>query len=463
MVAVRVLAIGLGLVATAAAGVPVGAASTLHDALVQAYLEHPRLQAARAAQRGTDEQVAIAKGGYRPTVELASQAALRQLETSSGSEQLQTSRVALALRQPLYSGGGTAAAVAAAESDVLGQRARTVQTEQEVLLDAVEAFTAMIRDQALFELAMATERQLEIESEAVRRQYRYGVTTAAEVAQTESRQAAALAIREQALGTLRASGAFFEAAIGSPPGTLEPPTLPAGLPESKAVALAFAELHPTVQAARQDVAAAHQDVGVVRATMRPRLAIEGDATYADEPENETSGRQDLSAALSLVIPLYQAGVASARTRAARYEVQRLDQVEQDELRRVRARIDAAWERWQSDKARLAALERQEISAGLARDGIGAEVKAGTRRIVDLLDAERDLLRAGQLRLEGAREVTAGAYRLLAALGRLTAAELGLAVALEDPERHFDKTRNRWRGTDLVDEKVEDRGANVTNR
>lgn len=463
MVAVRLLVIQVVCASTLSAATPALAGTALFEALAQAYSEHPRLQAARVAQRGVDEQVAIAKGGYRPSLELASRAGLRKLETAAGNEQLQTSRVALALRQPLYSGGGTGAAVAAAESDVLGQRARTIQVEQDVLLDAVEAFTAVIRDQALFELAMATERQLEIEAESVRRQYRFGATTAAEVAQTESRQAAALAIREEALGTLRASGAFYEAAIGSPPGLLEDPPLPMGLPASKPAALAFADIHPVIEAARLDIEVAQQEVGVVRSTMRPRLAIEGDAAYADEPENETSGRQDLSAALSLVIPLYQAGVASARTRAARYEVQRLDQVEQDELRRVRARIDAVWERWQSDQTRLDALRRQEMAARLARDGIETEVKAGTRRIVDLLDAERDLLRAGQLRLEVEREVTAGAYRLMAALGRLTAAELGLPVTLDNPALHYEKTRNRWRGTDLLDEKIQDRGVSVTNR
>src|SRR5258708_29637399 len=47
------------------AGLPAGA-ETLEQALVQSYQNNPQLNAQRAAARATDENVAIALGGYPP-------------------------------------------------------------------------------------------------------------------------------------------------------------------------------------------------------------------------------------------------------------------------------------------------------------------------------------------------------------------------------------------------------------
>ena len=43
-------------------------AETLHEALSSAYKFNPRLDAARATQRATDEEVPRALSGYRPSV-----------------------------------------------------------------------------------------------------------------------------------------------------------------------------------------------------------------------------------------------------------------------------------------------------------------------------------------------------------------------------------------------------------
>src|SRR5262245_20055324 len=43
-------------------------AETLRDALATAYVYNPTLKASRAQLRSTDEEVAIAKSGFRPTI-----------------------------------------------------------------------------------------------------------------------------------------------------------------------------------------------------------------------------------------------------------------------------------------------------------------------------------------------------------------------------------------------------------
>ena len=57
----------LGLALMAGTSAPV-LADTLEEALIQAYLANPTLQAARANQRATDELVPIEKASGRPDV-----------------------------------------------------------------------------------------------------------------------------------------------------------------------------------------------------------------------------------------------------------------------------------------------------------------------------------------------------------------------------------------------------------
>ena len=66
-VAVRVSVSVVALACTfAVGGLSNASAETIRDSLAQAYRWNPKLDAARATMRATDEQVAIANSGYRP-------------------------------------------------------------------------------------------------------------------------------------------------------------------------------------------------------------------------------------------------------------------------------------------------------------------------------------------------------------------------------------------------------------
>src|SRR5947209_7432884 len=74
------------IAASALAGIivrPALAADTLETALGQAYYNNPQLNAQRAAARVTDENVAIALGGYRPRVNATSSLGEVYLDTLS--------------------------------------------------------------------------------------------------------------------------------------------------------------------------------------------------------------------------------------------------------------------------------------------------------------------------------------------------------------------------------------------
>ncbi|MDB5461266.1 MAG: hypothetical protein JWO72_3007, partial [Caulobacteraceae bacterium] len=134
----------LTALALAAAGNgPQAKAESLADAITMAYQTNPTLQNERAQLRITDETYVQARAGYRPQVN-AQVTATRQdysnQTTNSGS-------AAIVATQPLYSGGRTAAAVGAAEADILSGRENLRLTEGNVLQQVIVAYADVVRDQ----------------------------------------------------------------------------------------------------------------------------------------------------------------------------------------------------------------------------------------------------------------------------------------------------------------------------
>ena len=125
------------------------AAGPLEETLALVYLDNPRLVAGRAALRAADESVALALAGGRANVTLRSSADLEAQDTNRGSGVVTPMRQSLGLTHPVYSGGEPRAAAARAESLVLAERARLGDLEQSVLLETIEVFTAVAREQAI--------------------------------------------------------------------------------------------------------------------------------------------------------------------------------------------------------------------------------------------------------------------------------------------------------------------------
>ena len=73
------------------------------------------------------------------------------------------------------------------------------------------------------------------------------------------------------------------------------------------------------------------------------------------------------------------------------------------------------------------------AAILLRDGTNSEVEFGLKTVLDLLDAEQDVVNARVNLLDANRSRVMAAYQLMASVGALSAETLGLAMTGPDPE------------------------------
>lgn len=439
----RLAAAAFGLAMTVTVGAQ---AQTLEESLVSAYLTNPEIEAQRAALRSTDELVAQAKSGWRPTLDVESSAVYSDLESSSGSGETFTTSNALNLRQNLYEGGATSANIRRAERLVRVERARLATIEQDVLLRAVTAYTGLLNDLAVLELAVQNEKRLRRQLQAARDRFEVGEVTRTDVAQAEARVAGAVSERVRASGAIETSRAAFRNVIDLEPESLIPPKPIGSLPASEDEAQGMAEgVNPNVLAAQFNLAAAKEDVTISESALLPRLDATGDLNYTDEPNLSTNWQRSATIGAALTVPLYQGGGEYAQVRQSK-DVVRQRQSDLDAIyRSVRQNVTDAWQALVTARSSIEAITEQVRAAEIALDGSRQEALVGQRTTLDVLDQENDLFEAEVDLVSAQRDEIVASYSLKAAVGGLTAKDLDLPVEVYDIDANYNDARSRWFG------------------
>jgi len=424
----------------------------LSDALTTAYMTNPTLLARRARLRSTDEGVPQALSNWRPDVSLSMGGGYSDVLNTNGTgtarEQWRNSTdYSIDVTQPLFRGGRTLAATSEAENSIRAERARLLSVEQTVLLDTISAYMDVFRDEAVLKLNINNEQVLSRQLEATRDRFEVGEITRTDVHQAEARRAQAKADRIQSEGDLEASRAAYLNSVGeAAPGGLSSPDLPEDLPEMKETALKIAAVKsPLVIAADFDRLAALDNTDQVWGELLPELQLTAGYSRAFEGAAEQGRIDTAKVGLSLAVPIYQQGAVYSRLREARQSAaERTFTV--DEQRRVAVETASrAWEALQTAKARVVSFQAQIEANVVALEGVQREASVGSRTVLDVLDAEQELLDSRVAHARARRDELVAAYEVKSALGQMTARDLKLPVTLYDPREHYREVRGKWFG------------------
>lgn len=432
------------------------ASQSLNDALAVAYQTNPKLQAARAQMRATDELIAQAKSQRRPTVivtgDLVGGTADNLCDRSTESN-CAPSSITLDIVQPIFRGGSIEADIDQADNLIRAQRSALLVIEQEVLLEATTAYMDVYRDHAVLDLNRQNEKVVAAELKATQNRFDVGAVTNTDVVQAESRLARAMAQRVLAEGRLAVSRATYREIVAEPPENVEEPPLAIDLPKDEEETVAASATNPAVVAAQHAEKAARNAIDSAFGSLLPSLELIGELEARDDLANDNRFDEDQTASITarLKIPLYQAGAADSRVREAKHRAgQRRKEI--DVQRRAAARAaESAWRALETAQAQKSSFKTQVRAAELALKGVREEAELGARTVLDILDAEQELLDA-QVSLVGAsRDEVVAAYSVLAAVGRLTANDLSLDAPLYDVEQHYEDVRGKFWGTDVKEE------------
>src|SRR4249920_2359176 len=199
----------------------------LPESLTKAYQTNPQLNAERARQRATDENVPQALAGYRPQI-IASLSgglqAVRNLlpDNTIQSASLKPWQIGVTVTQVLFNGFKTANSVRVAELQVQSGREALRNVGQGVLLDAVTVYTNVLANQSLVEAQRANVAFLRETQSITQKRLNAGDVTPTDTAQAEARLNRGLSDLNAAEVALAISQATYAQVIGNPPAQLQP-------------------------------------------------------------------------------------------------------------------------------------------------------------------------------------------------------------------------------------------------
>lgn len=429
-------------------------AETLRDALTQAYSTNPTLTGARAGQRATDESIAIAKAQGRPDA-TGTTSYTEQFPRSDGQnfspDRLLSGRIDISV--PIYTGGAVKNGVLAAENRIEAGQAGLRATESAIFAAVVASYMDVIRDESIVDLNRAQVGVLQVNLEATKDRFEIGDLTRTDVAQSEARLQLAISNMEGARANLIRSKEIYIQLVGSAPDDLEAPpplpNLPATPDEAVKVAL---EANPDLIASRELREAAYFDRRGANASRLPQVAGFTGGSYSNNFGSIDSGtlppfdKSNSSAQIGVraTIPLYQGGQPAAQIRQAQA---RLGQAQEQEIaaeREAIAQTRASYASWRASLDVIKASERAVSANELSLEGTRAENSVGNRTILDILNAEQELLQSKVQLVTARRNAYVAGFSLLAAMGRAEARDLGLdGGALYDPMVNYDAVEDAW--------------------
>ena len=426
----------------------------LPEALAKAYQSNPELNAERARQRATDENVPQALAGYRPQIVASLNAGLQAVRNLLPNNTVQSASlkpwtIGVTVTQTLFNGFKTANSVRVAELQVQSGREALRNVGQGVLLDAATAYTNVLANQSLVEAQRSNVAFLRETLGVTQKRLNAGDVTPTDTAQAEARLSRGLADLNAAEVNLAISQATYTQVIGNPPAQLKPAeTVDRYLPRSRdeATTLAFKE-HPTVMAAGFDVDVASTTIRVAESSLLPTITLQGNASTSKDadPTLSTFATNQASIVGQMTAPIYDGGTAASQTRQAK-EVAAQSRLVLDQVRnQARTAATGAWVANEGAKIAVAASESEVRAATVALQGVQREAQGGQRTTVDVLNSQQDLISA-KARLIGAqRDRVIASYTLLSAIGRLDVKTLALNTPDYLPEVHYHQVRDAWHG------------------
>lgn len=452
----------------AGATVPAGA-ETLADAVALAYQNNPTLQAQRQTQKALDETYVQARSSWRPTLNFSGSWSYSETATpakvakalgsfdrngdgiidGAGRNHSALTRGTLTFTQPLWTGGRVAAAVNAANADVLAGRENLRRVEAQVLVATIQAYADVRRDQESLRIRQENVNVLTQQLKESQARFEVGEVTRTDVAQSQARLSQAQALLQSASAQLSVSRAAYATVVGQNPGTLEPePSLAYLLPTDPDDAYKIAEqFNPQLRAQQFSEQASRARVAGAHAERMPSVGAQASADFRNQVREQIWDRdfytRGTSLGVQVTVPLFNGGLTSSRIRQA-VDRNNADRIGIEGVRRsVLQNVTSFWSQLLAARANIASSGEQVRAARIAAEGTHEEQKVGLRTTIDVLNAEQELRQAELNVVNSRHDEYVASANVLASMGRLEARNLIPSVPQYDASKNFRKLRMTW--------------------
>ena len=346
----------------------------------------------------------------------------------------------------IFDSGKTDAQIEAARAgaDVAEYQIRS--TEQTVLLAVVQAYMNVYSGRQLVALRQENSSFYSAQLQSSNDRLDVGEGTRIDVAQAEARLASGDAAYRAAVSSLEISQATFQRYVGQAPQNLDPShnfgrLVPASLP----AAIAAAEVdHPAILMSKAAIRAAQASSESAKASFGPTAALNGSVSgKGTGPTKSATDGFSGSVGIQISVPIYAGGAIGAGVRKANIEQIQSEVDAMSTYDQVREAVISAWAGIQSADAQISAANSAVSAGRTVVDGVIQERDLGTSTTLDVLNAQAELTSARETLITASTNKVIATFSLLAAMGHLTAADLGLNVEVKSAVRYAKAVDDVW--------------------
>ena len=381
--------------------------------------------------------------GWRPTIEGIGSWSRQENDRAGSFLSASTTKpksLGVSIQQPIFRSFQTVNGTKESRKQAEAGRAQLMNIEQQIFLSTVAAYTDVIRDETVLESTSNNVVALQRQLQASEDRFEVGEITRTDVAQSSARLSRAQSEKINAEAVLTASRAAYKRVVGDEPGTLERDIALPMLPASEEAAYDLATRnHPVILAAQASESAADYAVKKQYGGLGPSVTV--GASYTKSWDTFLPGDKTTAKTIqaNLRVPIYQAGVQASVVRQAK---QRRSQFRMEAIaaeREVAELVRNAWESYREASARIVSTESQLEANEIALEGVRQDADVGSRTILDVLDAEQELLDARVNNARAQRDRIVAAYSMLATIGQLNAKDLALDAEIYDAKSRSEDT------------------------
>ena len=210
------------------------------------------------------------------------------------------------------------------------------------------------------------------------------------------------------------------------------------------------EENPTIIAAQFDHLTAQSEADRVGSNLLPTVDLVGSSSRQETRsdlnytgivnQNTANYATNHQVAIQAKVPLYEAGTVRSQKRQA-LEIASQKRIAIETVRRqIIEQAIQIWQNYTAAKNNIQNYQKQVEAAQISLEGTTQEMNVGSKVLLDVLNAQRDLLQAQLALVEAEKTYFYESYRLLAIIGRLNAKTLKLDVDYFDPQSHYQKVR-----------------------
>ena len=412
-------------------------AASLIDALKEAYMSNPKLNAERENLEIAQQKINEAKSDFLPTITISgyeSSENTTKLTNRSGADvqgtDVNPSQKSILIEQQLFQGMG---GVANFEKNNIGlelSKYNLKKIEQEILFDAIGAYTILVLSNKRVKINISNMDLLESQVETDRDRLERGEINLADLAQSEASLAGAKAQLIEAQNQLITSKLNYEKIIGPVSNYDELDkkyVFNYKLPESLALANEIAKKeNPKLYIAELELQQSKQDVRIALSELSPSAKLSFKSTRTDDTSSsyDESDKEILKAEASW--PIFSGGKNLASVKKSKSIKRQKLLLYEDAKRSADAAVASAWSSFQSSKSFLQSIKSQVKAAEIAYEGITSEYESGSgRSTLDVIQSNSILLNSKINLANSERQFFLSQFSLLSSIGQLTGSYLGL--------------------------------------